>query len=148
MVFFLQFPLNFFRCAYGHRFFELYIDKKDYCPIITEWVDLIWQCMQQFPESFEYNENFLIKFLDELQAGMFGEFLSNSERDRSDQLIQFRANSFWGYVASNLACFKNLSFKSCNGALIPVSNFKTVRFWYGYYARQSGREKARKILRE
>lgn len=42
----------------------------------------MWQVSKQFPNSFEFNEHFLITILDHLYSCRFGTFLCNTERER------------------------------------------------------------------
>lgn len=42
----------------------------------------MYQVYRQFPTSFEFNEQFLIRIADEVYENIYGTFLMNSERER------------------------------------------------------------------
>ena len=59
-------------------------DSKEVSPIFTQFLDCIWQLMEQFPCAFEFNENFLLEIHDHVFSCQFGNFLGNCQKDRDD----------------------------------------------------------------
>jgi hypothetical protein len=43
----------------------------------------VWQIANQFPHYFEFNEELLISAADAAYNGLFGTFLTNSEKERN-----------------------------------------------------------------
>ncbi|XP_054400629.1 myotubularin-related protein 8 isoform X2 [Pongo pygmaeus] len=72
----------------GHKFSQrcghLDGDSKEVSPIFTQFLDCIWQLMEQFPCAFEFNENFLLEIHDHVFSCQFGNFLGNCQKDRED----------------------------------------------------------------
>uniref|UniRef100_A0A3Q2I6X3 Myotubularin related protein 8 n=1 Tax=Equus caballus TaxID=9796 RepID=A0A3Q2I6X3_HORSE len=72
----------------GHKFSQrcghLDGDAKEVSPIFTQFLDCIWQLMEQFPCAFEFNENFLLEIHDHIFSCQFGNFLGNCQKDRED----------------------------------------------------------------
>uniref|UniRef100_A0A4W2BKT2 Myotubularin phosphatase domain-containing protein n=1 Tax=Bos indicus x Bos taurus TaxID=30522 RepID=A0A4W2BKT2_BOBOX len=72
----------------GHKFSQrcghLDGDSKEVSPIFTQFLDCIWQLMEQFPCAFEFNENFLLEIHDHVFSCQFGNFLGNCQKDRDD----------------------------------------------------------------
>lgn len=75
----LSLPLFvFLRC--GH----LNGDSKEMSPIFTQFLDCIWQLMEQFPCAFEFNEKFLLEIHDHVFSCQFENFLGNCQKDQAD----------------------------------------------------------------
>uniref|UniRef100_A0A183HLL3 Phosphatidylinositol-3-phosphatase n=1 Tax=Onchocerca flexuosa TaxID=387005 RepID=A0A183HLL3_9BILA len=75
-------------CSFGHKFAHRVGHGEDKhgdserSPIFVQFIDCVWQIMNQFPYAFEFNSSFLITVLDELYSCRFGTFLYNSEKQR------------------------------------------------------------------
>lgn len=65
-------------------------ESRETSPIMTQFLECVWQVMIQFPTSFQFNEHFLITLHDHLYSCQFGTFLGNCERERTEK----------GYVGS------------------------------------------------
>lgn len=89
--------------SFGHQFTERCAHvgtTKNETPIFTMFIDCVWQVMQQFPLSFEFNERFLITILDEHYNCKFGTFLANAEREMREHNLAARTVSLWSYINS------------------------------------------------
>ncbi|KNC85287.1 hypothetical protein, variant [Sphaeroforma arctica JP610] len=68
---------------FGHKFQHRNgfwaLDKKEYSPVFTQFLDCVWQLQTQFPCAFEFNWKMLIDLNEELHACRFGTFLGNCE---------------------------------------------------------------------
>lgn len=53
--------------------------------MFLEFIDLVYQILSQFPNSFEFNENFLIYILDSMFSGTYGTFLFNCEKEKLEK---------------------------------------------------------------
>jgi len=79
-------------CSFGHKFaqrggHEITGKKKfpqEKSPIFIQWLDAVWQLLIQFPQSFQFNEQFLICLADALYECRFGTFLEDSEKTRKE----------------------------------------------------------------
>lgn len=75
--------------SFGHKFNDRcghtrLTDPKETSPIFTQFLDCTWQLLVQFPQSFEFNERYLLTLHDHVHSCQFGTFLGNSEKQRLD----------------------------------------------------------------
>lgn len=71
---------------------------KETCPVFQQFLDCVYQIQRQFPDRFEWNEQFLRHLVHETYAGATGSFLFNSEKDRADLHARTRTTSVWEAV--------------------------------------------------
>jgi myotubularin-related protein 1/2 len=48
---------------------------QDRSPIFLQFIDCVWQIMQQFKNFFEFNEFFLLTILENMYTCQYGTFL-------------------------------------------------------------------------
>ncbi len=53
-------------------------------PVFVQFLDCVWQVIQQFPTAFEFNEELLIFIADSLYNCQYGTFLGDCELARMD----------------------------------------------------------------
>jgi len=58
-------------------------------PIFVQYLDCVWQLVQQYPDYFEFKENFLVEIADHIYSCRFGTFLCDTERDRGKTIFPF-----------------------------------------------------------
>lgn len=72
--------------CFGHKFSDrcghISGENKEMAPVFTQFLDVIWQIMQQHPCAFEFNERFLITINDSVHNVQFGTFVGNCEEER------------------------------------------------------------------
>lgn len=64
------------------RYSHLDGEAKEVSPVIDQFLECVWQLMQQFPCSFEYNEKFLISIHNHVYSCHYGNFIGNSQMER------------------------------------------------------------------
>lgn len=57
-------------------------DPKEVSPIIDQFLECVWQLMEQFPCAFEFNERFLIAIHGHIYSCQYGNFIGNNQRER------------------------------------------------------------------
>ncbi|XP_038052242.1 myotubularin-related protein 9-like isoform X2 [Patiria miniata] len=67
-------------------------------PVFLLFLDCVWQVIQQFQCSFEFNEQFLILLFENAYASQFGTFLCNNEHERQMLKLSEKTQSLWTYV--------------------------------------------------
>lgn len=127
------------RRSFGHEFFSIYISKENYSYSFVEFMDLVWQVMLQFPESFEFDEHLLITILDEIFSARFGNFITNNNKEMEEAKIPMRTASLWNHILENKEEFLNPEFVQTASYLVPVVNYKSIHLWRSYYTRQNVR---------
>ncbi|KAG9318574.1 phosphatases II [Chiua virens] len=124
---------------------------KETSPSFHQFLECVRQLLRQFPERFEFNENFLRTIHYQLYSCQFGTFLYNSERDRrygeAGMVASERTASIWDFLNSSSQAekHKNSLYDSSlddpirrdgrvdMGVLFP--NPKDIRFWSELYGR-------------
>ncbi|VDQ02015.1 unnamed protein product [Trichobilharzia regenti] len=114
-------------------------NPEERSPVFLQFIDCVWQTMQQFPHSFEFNERFLITIMDELYAARFGTFLFNSEMQGRDHGVRERTISLWAYINSDIPSYQNPLYTpaeiSGHRVIFPQHALAQLQFWTSYYIR-------------
>lgn len=130
--------------SFGHKFQhrighgENNHSDADRSPVFLQFIDAVWQITQQFVNTFEFNDHFLITILDHLYSCRFGTFLFNSDRERVQERIKENTVSLWSYVNSDLDQFRNpLYWANVNkqSVIMPVASVRYIKLWKAYYCR-------------
>ncbi|XP_072040453.1 phosphatidylinositol-3,5-bisphosphate 3-phosphatase MTMR2-like isoform X2 [Amphiura filiformis] len=140
----------------GHKFSQRHGhgDKNhadaDRSPIFLQYMDCVWQITRQFPNAFEFNENFLITILDHLYSCLFGTFLFNCERERVKDQVKTKTQSLWSYINSNREEFENPLYASYGHqhVLFPVASMRRIELWTTYYIRWNPRMKPQEPIHQ
>jgi len=131
--------------SFGHKFGQRIGHGSDKhgddqrSPIFLQFIECVWQIMQQFPDVFEFNENLLCVVLDHLYSCLFGTFLCNSHKEREDMKLAQETQSLWSFVNSKQrSLFLNQMYckpTSSEVAIFPIASIRYMRFWKGYHCR-------------
>ncbi|XP_075685833.1 phosphatidylinositol-3,5-bisphosphate 3-phosphatase MTMR3 isoform X2 [Rhinoderma darwinii] len=118
------------RCGHG----ENSEDLNERCPVFLQWLDCVHQLQRQFPCSFEFNEAFLVKLVQHTYSCLFGTFLCNNAKERSEKHIQERTCSVWSLLRAGNRSFKNLLYSSqSETVLYPVCHVRNLMLWSAVY---------------
>nr|KAF6428089.1 myotubularin related protein 7 [Rousettus aegyptiacus] len=126
---------------FNHRYGNLDGDPKETSPIIDQFIECVWQLMEQFPCAFEFNERFLIHIQHHIYSCQFGNFLCNSQKERRELKIQERTYSLWAHLWKNRADYKNPLFRADHSQTQGTLHLPTTpcnfmyKFWSGMYNR-------------
>ncbi|XP_047208729.1 myotubularin-related protein 7a [Girardinichthys multiradiatus] len=127
--------------SFGHKFTQrcnhLVRDSKEVSPIIDQFLECVWQLMEQFPCAFEYNERLLITVHNHIYSCQFGNFIGNNQRERKELRVHERTHSLWSYLWTNRAEFINPLYRQnhsqSQGLLRPSTAPYCFKFWRGLY---------------
>lgn len=129
-------------CSFGHKFEErlgfgnnLKEKPTERCAVMLQFVDCVWQMTNQFPTSFEFNEAFLFHVHDALISGLYGTFLYDSERKRTQERLAERTQSAWTRALEDPTPFTNPFYRRTTQALFPHVNLKRIVLWDAMYYR-------------
>eukprot|EP00002_Diphylleia_rotans_P025485 TRINITY_DN503_c0_g2_i1.p1 TRINITY_DN503_c0_g2~~TRINITY_DN503_c0_g2_i1.p1 ORF type:complete len:707 (+),score=91.23 TRINITY_DN503_c0_g2_i1:49-2169(+) len=138
-------------CSFGHKFSERLghgdsnAENEQRAPIFVQFIDCVWQIMQQYPYAFEFNQLLLMHILDHSYSCRFGTFLCNSDRERSAFLLKEKTSSLWSFLLQNkerLYLNRNYrggafaeSIHDTNMSLAPNAHSIAVSLWTSYYMR-------------
>eukprot|EP01132_Coremiostelium_polycephalum_P005536 gene5536-6895_t len=103
-------------------------------PIFLQFIDCVYQFLNQYPHLFEFNEDFLIKILDSLYSCQYGTFLCNNEKER--KAIKKSTLSLWTHLLTIQDQFLNVFYDPNNKQiLIPDCKSENFSLWKNYYLR-------------
>lgn len=116
-----------------------------------QFIDCVFQIVQQFPCEFEFNERFLITVLDHSNISQFGTFIGNCAKDREDHdlKLQEKTISLWTFIYQHKSSFTSPKYvgyqdkkfmlaieNDCLASFLkPNTSLKSIRLWTNYYLR-------------
>ncbi|GFQ68442.1 myotubularin-related protein 9, partial [Trichonephila clavata] len=111
--------------------------SKDQSPTFLMFLDCVYQIHQQFPCSFEFNEQFLVTLFEHAYASQFGTFLGNCDKDRSDWKLAERTVSLWSMLNRTdvLLTYLNPMYEPNNNVIWPTVAPQSLILWSGMYLR-------------
>ncbi|XP_052401413.1 myotubularin-related protein 7 isoform X1 [Carassius gibelio] len=129
--------------SFGHKFSHRYAhldgDPKEVSPVMDQFLECMWQLMQQFPCAFEFNERFLIQLHTHIYSCQYGNFIGNCQKERRDLRLQERTHSLWPHLWENRAEYTNPLYRTdhsqTQGVLKPLTTAYCFKFWKGMYGR-------------
>jgi len=119
------------RC--GHADSNFNDDQRS--PIFLQFIDCVWQCVQQFPCLFEFTEDLLVFIMDHVYSCQFGTFLLNNERERKQANLEEITVSLWSEIDHQRSKFLNPFYLPGVGAIYPSTYFEDIHLWKSYYLR-------------
>jgi hypothetical protein len=119
---------------FGHRLGHCSKDagNSERSPVFLQFLDAVWQLLQQFPLSFEFTEDLLAFVAEASVSCRFGTFLFNCERERAQHEVESRTVSVWT-EALQRKDFVNPFFREQHEALVPSVDPRSVRLWPFYF---------------
>ena len=92
--------------------------------------------MIQFPTAFEFNLSYLNFIGDHFNSGLFGNFLSNTERNRIIALnVKEQTRSIWSHVLDYKSNFVNKFYEYHERPIWPSCAISKMQVWHRYYSR-------------
>lgn len=115
------------------------LDKRDYSPVFMLFLDCVWQILQQFPCSFEFNEDFLISLLDHTYASEYGTFIGNCAKERDELKFATRTTSLWSHInrPDVLPNYLNPVYEPNADATWPSVAPQSIELWESLFFRWS-----------
>lgn len=125
--------------------------QKEISPVFHQFLDCVRQVQRQFPDRFEYNEQFLLDMHYHLYSCQFGTFLFNSERERrvppsvTNKAYCDRTVSIWDWVDLDRSVYINETYDTSLDSRdsrdpnadqgVLMLDPKDVKFWHGLFRR-------------
>jgi hypothetical protein len=116
------------------------MSEKEISPVFHQFLDTVYQLQHQFPNAFEFSERFLRRLFYHTYACQYGEFLFNTEKERSR--YAGRVPSVWGHFLVRRAEFINPDYiaKNDDPLLFPkrqgIDREVEVRWWHELFGRK------------
>uniref|UniRef100_A0A8C5NGN0 Myotubularin phosphatase domain-containing protein n=1 Tax=Gouania willdenowi TaxID=441366 RepID=A0A8C5NGN0_GOUWI len=124
---------------FSHRCNHLVGDPKEVSPVFDQFLECLWQLMQQFPCGFEFNERFLITIHSHVYSCQFGNFIGNNQREKIQLGVREKTHSLWSDLWTNRADYTNPLYRpdhcQTQGLLRPSTAPHCFKFWSGLFNR-------------
>ncbi|RWS22695.1 myotubularin-related protein 9-like protein [Leptotrombidium deliense] len=110
---------------------------REQSPIFLVFLDCVYQIYNQFPCSFEFNEQFLCVLFEHAYASQFGTFLENCVKQRKELNFMKKTVSLWSYLnrPEVLAEYLNPAYEPNNSVIWPSVAPQSIIMWEGMYLR-------------
>lgn len=125
--------------SFGHRFgirmghgSDKHSDQ-DRSPIFLQFIDAVWQILQQNSKVFEFNEKFLLCILQNMYTCQYGTFLYNNEYEREKYEVKTKTISLWSYINNHSSEFKNNAYVEYDDVVEFSSTYCSLQLWTQYY---------------
>lgn len=128
--------------SFGHKFYSRTMSPQahdDYSPVFLQWLDCVWQVLQQFPFSFEFNSLLLEVIAEHVYSSRFGTFIANAESEREEEEYEDKTISLWTWLnvttMANPEKFINLRYKEQQQqrVLRPLYRIPYLKLWSSFY---------------
>ena len=103
-------------------------------PIFIQWLDAIYQIMEQNITKFEFNSDLLFFLANEMFNGKYGTFLFNNDKEREEFKASTDTISIWSYVKEKEYLFLNHAYDENDNSPFIMS-YKRIHLWSKYFLR-------------
>jgi len=103
--------------------------KRQQSPIFLQFLDCVWQVMEQYPDEFEFNESLLLCILYHSFSCRFGTFLFDSDKERKENDIHNRTVSLWSMINTNLNIYANPFYEPKQQRIQPLADVMAMKIW-------------------
>lgn len=106
-------------------------------PMFLLFLDSVYQVMQQYPCSFEFNDKLLQMLFENAYSSKYGTFLGNSECDRVTYRVQEKTTSLWTHLNNPdvLKPILNPVYLPNDAVLRPSPASQCLMVWSGIFLR-------------
>ena len=121
--------------SFGHQFGlrNGFADKEKQdqaSPIFLQFLDAVHQLLEQFPNSFEFNEKFLIFLAKTYNLNLYGTFMFNNEKERNDSNAKFNTASVWTEIFRDLKPYLNVYYDPNSVKILePNYSYYNLKIW-------------------
>ena len=127
---------------------------KEQNPTFLLFLDCVHQIYKQFPNSFEFNERFLITIFEHSYSSQYGTFLYNCVKQQREYNFKTRTVSLWSFInlPSNIESYINPTYEPNNRVIWPSVAPQSIVIWerlfYRWTLNQSTKEPLHEIIQE
>ena len=127
--------------SFGHQFrirngFCPKEKRDEFSPIFLQWLDCVYQIMEQNCTKFEFNVNLLTYIAERIFCGKYGTFLFNTDKERKENNAKENTISIWTEILDfdKKNEFINPIYDYNNDQEIQI-NYKKIKLWKDYFLR-------------
>ena len=121
--------------SFGHQFglrngFAEKEKQDQASPIFLQFLDAVHQLLEQFPNSFEFNEKFLLFLAKNYNLNLYGTFMFNNEKERADSNAKFNTASVWTEIFKDLKPYLNIYYDPNSVKILePNYSYYNLKIW-------------------
>ena len=122
--------------CFGHNFIRRNGkcgDDKDFSPVFIQFLDCVYQLMQQFPTAFEFNTQMLLFIAGEVYSGKYGTFGFNCEKEIEFYKGKQRMMSLWSEVITQSVNWYNTAYIVKKTPLKPECEVFDMKIWKEFF---------------
>ena len=103
-------------------------------PIFLQFLDAVHQLLLQYPNSFEFNEKFLLFLAKVHNLNLYGTFMFNNDRHRAMNNAKEKTISVWTEIYRNVDPYLNIYYDP-NSVKILEPNFAyyNIKLWTSFF---------------
>ncbi|CAJ1370960.1 unnamed protein product [Effrenium voratum] len=124
-------------CSFGHRFRTRLAlgdaPTTEYSPVIVQWLECVFQLLQQFPDAFEFTDDALLRLAEEVFTNRYGTFFQDNELERSH--VVAGTLSLWSALLEDSQTWQNAGYKAEQMRIFPSVCQATYGIWEAYWFR-------------
>lgn len=111
---------------------------KEKSPLFLLFLDALWQILQQYPLSFEFNEILLHHLFVHSYSSSYGTFLYDTPSERQRVKLNEKTESLWDYLLSPavLPSLLNPLYERNHSVLLISTHPCSIGFWQRLYLRK------------
>ena len=130
--------------SFGHQFglrngiYLKQVNEDQSSPIFLQFLDAVHQLLIQFPNSFEFNEEFLLYLAKVHNLNLYGTFMFNSEKERCSNNAENNTASVWTDIYKDFTPYLNIYYDP-NSVKILEPNFAyyNIKLWTKFFMRNN-----------
>ena len=121
--------------SFGHQFglrngFAEKEKQDQASPIFLQFLDAVHQLLEQFPNSFEFNEKFLLFLAKTYNLNLYGTFMFNNDKERVDSNAKFNTASVWTEIFKDLKPYLNVYYDPNSVKILePNYSYYNLKIW-------------------
>ena len=121
--------------SFGHQFglrngFAEKEKQDQASPIFLQFLDSVHQLLEQFPNSFEFNEKFLLFLAKTYNLNLYGTFMYNNEKERTEANAKFNTASVWTEIFKDLKPYLNVYYDANSMKILePNYSYYNLKIW-------------------
>ena len=121
--------------SFGHQFglrngFAEKEKQDQVSPIFLQFLDAVHQLLEQFPNAFEFNEKFLLFLAKTYNLNLYGTFMYNNEKERTEANARFNTASVWTEIFRDLRPYLNVYYEPNSIKILePNYSYYNLKIW-------------------
>lgn len=104
-------------------------------PVFLQWLDCVFQHVDQYPEEFEFKSRFLVDLMDAVHSCRYGTFLWDSDREREQKGVVGRTKQFWNILDDDVMNLEYAPKEERKVLLLNRFRCEDMRLWIEYFVR-------------